>query len=73
MLTRKTVYLAVAAVSLLVAVMLAVYIFNLGVVADSSTKNVVLPIWAVVLAALAVVSFLVFLIKWGLLRRNSTE
>lgn len=73
MLTRKTVYLAVAAVSLLVAIMLAVYIFNLGVLADSSTKSVVLPIWAVVLAALAVVSFLVFLIKWGLLRRNSTE
>ncbi|SEB41367.1 hypothetical protein [Microbacterium hydrocarbonoxydans] len=71
MMTRKAAYLIAAGAGLLVAVSVAVYIFTLGVLADSSTESVVLPIWAVVLGVAAVIVFLVFLIKWGLLRTRS--
>lgn len=71
MMTRKAAYLIAAGAGLLVAVSVAVYIFTLGVLADSSTESVVLPIWAVVLEVAAVIVFLVFLIKWGLLRTRS--
>ncbi|MFT4259388.1 hypothetical protein [Microbacterium sp.] len=66
--TRKAVYLTGAGASLLVAGSVAVYIFKLGVLADSSTENVSLPIWAVIVGAVAVVAFVVCLINWGLLR-----
>lgn len=66
--TLKAASLTAAGVSLFVAISLAVYIFNLGVLADSSTENIALPIWAVVIGALAVVSFLVFLLRWATLR-----
>jgi len=71
-LTRKAAYLTLAGVSLIVAISLAVYIFNLCVLADSSTENIALPIWAVVIGALAVVSFLVFFLRRATLRSLRT-
>lgn len=67
---NKHALLITSLISLVIAIGVAVYLFQLGVLADDSTENVSLPLWALIVGPVAFLVSIASFVRWGALRAN---
>lgn len=67
--TKRAVWIA-SLISLVIALGIAAYLFQLGLLADSSTENVTLPLWALIAGPVALLVSAVLFVRWGALRAS---
>ena len=66
---KRTLWIA-SLISLVIALGIAAYLFQLGLLADSSTENVTLPLWALIAGPVALLVSAVLFVRWGALRAS---